>query len=50
MMKYCFVAFEEGLQAGIQPHVTQELFSELSILSRGLLAGTKKPKEKGKKT
>lgn len=46
MVKYCFAAFEEELQAEIQPQVTQGLFSELSILSPGLLAGPKKPKEK----
>lgn len=48
MVKYCFAAFEEELQAEIQPQVTQGLFSELSILSPGLLTWPKKPKEKEK--
>lgn len=48
MVKYCFAAFEEELQAEIQPQVTQGLFSELSILSPGLLAGPKKTKRERK--
>jgi len=48
MVKYCFAAFEEELQAEIQPQVSRGCFLSFLFYLLGSSQGQKKPKEKEK--